>query len=110
MENRIITLSQVPNDYIKVTSGLGQTSPNQIIVAPIIFENNVLAVMELATLSTFTPLQQQLLGQIVEPFGITLHNAARRMEIENLYNESQTMTEELQAQAEEMQVQTEELE
>jgi two-component system chemotaxis sensor kinase CheA len=116
MEKRIITLNQVPEDYIKVTSGLGQTSPKQIVVYPIMFENNVLAVMELATLSSFTPLQQQLLGQIVEPFGTTLHNAASRTEIENLYNESQTMaeelqvqTEELQSQAEEMQVQTEEL-
>ncbi|NHN31371.1 CHASE3 domain-containing protein [Paenibacillus agricola] len=115
-ENRIIIVNHVPNDYIKVTSGLGQTSPKQIIVAPIMFENSVLAVMELATLNNFTPLQQQILSQIVEPFGTTLHNAQRRTEIENLYNESQTMaeelqvqTEELQTQAEEMQTQTEEL-
>jgi two-component system chemotaxis sensor kinase CheA len=116
LDNRILIVKQVPNDYIKITSGLGRTSPHQIIVAPIMFENNVLAVVELASLNTFTPLQLQLLEQIVEPFGVTLHNAVRRNEIENLYNESQTMaeelqvqTEELQSQAEEMQTQTEEL-
>jgi two-component system chemotaxis sensor kinase CheA len=108
-ENRMITLKQVPVDYIKVTSGLGQTVPNQIVVAPILFENNVLAVIELASLHSFTPLQQQLLKQIVEPFGVTLHNAASRTEIENLYSESQTMAEELQVQTEELQTQAEEL-
>ncbi|SFL24557.1 two-component system, chemotaxis family, sensor kinase CheA [Paenibacillus sp. 1_12] len=109
LENRILILNQLPNDYIKVASGLGHTAPQQIIIAPIKFEKNVLAVMELASLSSFTKLQQQLLEQIVEPFGVTLHNAASRTEIENLYSESQTMAEELQAQTEELQTQAEEL-
>ncbi|MEK3909870.1 CHASE3 domain-containing protein [Paenibacillus sp. FSL H7-0331] len=108
-ENRILILNQLPDDYIKVTSGLGHTAPKQIIVAPIIFEKNVLAVMELASLNEFTKLQRELLEQIAEPFGVTLHNAASRTEIENLYSESQTMAEELQAQTEELQTQAEEL-
>jgi two-component system chemotaxis sensor kinase CheA len=109
LENRSITLNEIPDGYVPITSGLGKTPPRQIIVLPIVFEKKVLAVMELASLTAFTPLQRQLFDQIIDAFGAAIHNALSRTEIENLYSESQAMTEELQVQTEEHQTQSEEL-
>lgn len=108
-ENRMFHLEHVPEDYIRIASGLGSALPKQIIIAPVEFEGRVTAVLELATLHAFTPVQLQLLDEILDTFGTTIDRVENQMEIERLLRESQAMTEELQSQAEEMQVQAEEL-
>lgn len=108
-ENRMFHLEHVPDDYIRIASGLGSALPKQIIIAPVEFEGRVTAVLELATLDAFTPIQLQLLDEILDTFGTTIDRVENQMEIERLLRESQAMTEELQSQAEEMQVQAEEL-
>jgi two-component system chemotaxis sensor kinase CheA len=109
MEGRTIILHNLPDHYLKVASGLGQAFPKSLIITPIEFKGQVEAVIEVACLETFTPLQQQLLEQIRGTFGIALNNVRSRMELDRLLKESQLLTEELQAQSEEFQVQQEEL-
>jgi two-component system, chemotaxis family, sensor kinase CheA len=109
LENRILYLDSVPDDYIKITSGLGQTSPKTILVAPISFEGKVEAVIELATLNNYSVMQQGLIDSATGNFGVVLVNVRGRMEVERLLMESQAQSEELQSLTEELQAQTEEL-
>ncbi|GGD47932.1 CHASE3 domain-containing protein [Paenibacillus nasutitermitis] len=108
-DKQMIRLNHVPDDYIKISSGLGHTSAGQILIAPVEFEGDVVAVVELAALENFGELQVRLFRKILETFGTTINSVESRMEIERLLKESQTMTEELQVQSEEMQTQQEEL-
>lgn len=108
-EKRLRVINDIPTNYRLITSGLGEVPPHSILIAPILFEDEVIAVMELASLTTFTVLQQELINQVLETFGLTINSVMTRMEIAQLLKESQAMTEELQAQSEELQTQSEEL-
>lgn len=109
IENKIILLNQVPENYIKITSALGMASPKSIIMLPVEFDGQVLAVIELASLGNFSPLHQALLQQVLSNLGINANKIINHMEVERLLKESQALTEELQIQAEELQTQAEEL-
>ena len=109
LENRTITLTQIPDNYIKITSGLGSAPPKNIIIHPVEFEGQVVAVLELAALEEFSPIQQELLEQVLSNVGITIDRIVSYMQVEKLLKESQVLTEELQTQAEELQIQQEEL-
>jgi two-component system, chemotaxis family, sensor kinase CheA len=108
-EKKVISLQEVPENYIKAGSGLGMASPKSILIIPILFEENTLAIMEFGTFDEFTSLQQSLLKELSANLGITIHSIQNYMRIENLLRESQTLTEELQSQSEELQLQQEEL-
>ena len=104
-----ILLTEVPDHYIQIASGVGKASPASVIILPIEFEGQVLAVIELASFQNFSPIQQTLLHQVLSTAGITIHSIAGRMQVEKLLKESQALTEELQSQSEELQLQQEEL-
>jgi len=108
-EQRMIHYKEIPNDYRIIATGLGDVSPRSIVIVPVMFEGDVIAVLELATMTEFTKLQQDLIVGIVESFGVTINSIMGRMEIVRLLNESRAMTEELQVQSEELQTQSEEL-
>ncbi|MBN6187485.1 response regulator [Aneurinibacillus sp. BA2021] len=108
-DGRIRYVENVPEHYQTIASGLGDVRPKSIMIAPVTFEGKVVAVIELASLTAFTPLQQKLLAQLLDTLGITVNSVLGRMEVERLLKESQAMTEELQAQSEELQAQSEEL-
>lgn len=104
-----IILDHVPDNYVSVHSATGQNSPQSIMIYPILFDDELLGVIELASLGTFTELQKQLLALLCHNLGVILNNINRRLHIEELLRESQAMTEELQSQSEELQMQQEEL-
>ncbi|MDF2716160.1 MAG: hypothetical protein K0R28_3085, partial [Paenibacillus sp.] len=108
-ENRVFDLDRVPDDYIRIGSGLGHTAPHSVLIAPVESAGEVVAVIELAALEPFTPLKRKLLEELLNTIGPAIHSVESRMEIERLLRESQALTEELQTQAEEMQTQAEEL-
>lgn len=108
-ENRVLELSRVPDGYIRVASGLGHAAPRSVLIAPVDFEGEVVAVLELASLEPFAPLKRELLEELLDTFGLAIISVESRMEIERLLRESQAQTEELQTQAEELQTQAEEL-
>ncbi len=109
LENRTIILDGVTGDYIKITSGLGETSPKSIVIIPVAFEEQVVAVMELAFLQPCSPPQQEFLEHISKNIGIPINRIEAHMKIATLLKESQVFTEELQTQSEELQQQQEEL-
>ncbi|MGM9949565.1 MAG: CHASE3 domain-containing protein [Lysinibacillus sp.] len=108
-EKRILTFKDLPNDYRMIGTGLGEAPPKQIVILPVMFEGEAIAVVELATMKEYDELQLDLVKQIIETFGLTVNSILGRMEIVRLLNESRAMTEELQVQSEELQTQSEEL-
>ncbi|QJD82703.1 CHASE3 domain-containing protein [Cohnella herbarum] len=109
LEKRTFLLHSVPENHIKITTGLGQSSPKSILIVPIAFEGKIKGVIELASLEAFTPLQQQLVEQTSKTLGIAMNSVVTQMEVQRLLEDSQALSEELQAQTEELQQQAEEL-
>ncbi|MDA8229562.1 MAG: ATP-binding protein [Desulfitobacterium hafniense] len=108
-ENKIIYLDLLPENYIKITSGLGQAPAHSLVILPISFEDDVLGVIELASLQPLTELKKKFLMELVNNIGIAINRIKGQMEVERLLKESQALTEELQIQSEELRLQQEEL-
>ncbi|MGV0027535.1 response regulator [Phormidesmis priestleyi] len=103
LEKQRILLIDVPDDYIRIHSGLGSALPLNILVLPILFENQVTGVLELASFQRFSEIHLTLLDEISEVIGIALNTIAADMRTQQLLEESQTLAEELQVQQEELQ-------
>ena len=98
LEKERITLSNVPQDYIKISSGLGRARPTNLIILPVLFENNVKAVIELATLDRFSRTHLELLDQLTESIGIVLNTIETNTRTEELLAQSQSLAGELKVQ------------
>ncbi len=109
LDKRIFLIDQLPEEHIKVTSGLGASSPRNLLIAPILVDGRVEAVVEFAALQPFLSQHLTLLDQLQDKFGSAISNVTGRMEVERLLAESQQLTEELQVQSEELQAQSEEM-
>ncbi|HVL42249.1 MAG TPA: response regulator, partial [Brevundimonas sp.] len=101
-EKERILLTNVPQDYVQIGSGLGASAPLNIIILPALFEGEVKAVIELATFGEFSETHQSFLSQLMESVGIVLSTIAANMRTEGLLTQSQLLTAELQAQQEEL--------
>ncbi|MGV3772864.1 MAG: HAMP domain-containing protein [Verrucomicrobiales bacterium] len=110
LEKERILLTNVPENYIQIASGLGESKPHNIIVLPIVFEGHVKAVMELASFERFSPTHLAFLDQLTESIGIVLNTLEANMRTEDLLKQSQSLARELQAQQEELQQTNAELE
>ena len=110
LERQRILMTEVPGDYIQISSGLGKGTPLNIVVLPITFEDELQAVIELASFNRFTEVSITFLDQLTENIGIMLNTIGATMRTEDLLKESQTMAEELQNQQEELRQTNEELE
>ncbi|HEY4308433.1 MAG TPA: HAMP domain-containing protein [Pirellulales bacterium] len=109
LEKRKILLSNVPPDYVRISSGLGSAVPVNILVLPVVFEGQVKAVLELASFERFNPTHQAFLDQLTEGIGIVLNTIAANMRTEDLLTQSQSLALELQSRQEELQQTNEEL-
>jgi CheY-like chemotaxis protein/HAMP domain-containing protein len=109
LELKPILITQAPDDYVRITSGLGEGVPVNVIVLPVLFEEQVMAVVELASFQRFSPIQQVFLEQLSESIGVVLNTIQANMRTEELLEQSQQLTGELQSQSEELQAQQEEL-
>ncbi|WP_437585745.1 HAMP domain-containing protein [Sorangium sp. So ce1000] len=103
LEKEKILLVNAPPDYITITSGLGEAPPVNIIVMPVLFEGQVKAVIELASLERFSQTHQAFLHQLTESIGIVLNTIEANMRTEDLLKQSQSLARELQSQQEELQ-------
>jgi signal transduction histidine kinase len=108
-DKRPILLTNVPGDFIKIGSGLGQAAPANINILPALFEDEVKAVIELASFSEFNETHQSFLDQLMESVGIVLNTIAATMRTEGLLKQSQLLTQELQARQTELTTKQEEL-
>jgi HAMP domain-containing protein/signal transduction histidine kinase/CheY-like chemotaxis protein len=101
-EKKRILVANAPSDYITISSALGEAPPLNIIVLPVLFEQEVKAVIELASFSRFSETHQSFLDQLTESIGIVLNTIAANMRTEGLLKQSQLLTIELQSQQEEL--------
>ncbi|MEA2681843.1 MAG: hypothetical protein QOK05_171 [Chloroflexota bacterium] len=108
-EKRRILLTDVPTDYVRISSGLGDSVPLNIIVLPVLFEGSVRAVIELASFSRFSETHQAFLDQLTESIGLVLNTIEANTITENLLKQSQSQAQELQAQQEELRSSNEDL-
>jgi len=102
-------LISVP-DEVRISSALFTAAPRNVVVLPVLFENQVKAVIELASINVFTPLQITFLEQLTASIGIVLNSIEATMQTEGLLKQSQQLAAELQAQQRELQQTNEQLE
>ncbi|MGI0484578.1 response regulator [Pantanalinema rosaneae CENA516] len=102
LERQRILLTNVPGDYIRITSGLGEAVPLNIVVVPLLFENQVKGVIELASLYRFTDVQLTLVEEACGVIGVMLNAIAAYLKTQELLEQSQHLTEELRDQQEEL--------
>ncbi len=110
LEKERILITQAPSDYVQISSGLGEGAPLNIVVLPVIFEGQVVAVIELASFNRFSDIHLSFLDQLTESIGIVLNTIQAGMRTEELLKQSQSLASELQTQQEELQQTNEELE
>ena len=110
LEKQPILLKNVPEDYVKVTSALGERVPRFICVSPFINEGRVKGVIEVATLNEMTDQQLEYLKQAMPAIALVVESVEARMRLTETLQESQSLTEELQAQQEELKTANEKLE
>jgi len=108
-DRRPILLKDVPPDFIRIGSGLGHAKPANVSILPALFEDEVKAVIELASFSEFNETHQNFLDQLMESVGIVLNTIAATMRTEGLLKQSQLLTQELQTRQTELTTKQEEL-
>ncbi len=96
LEKRRILVTDIPTDYIKISSSLGGRTPLNIVVLPVLFEGDTRAVIELASFRQFTDVNLAFLDQLTQSIGIVLNTIAATMRTEQLLKQSQALAEELQ--------------
>jgi signal transduction histidine kinase/CheY-like chemotaxis protein/HAMP domain-containing protein len=106
---RPIVIDNLPNEYVKINSGLGEAGPANLAILPILFEDEVLGVIELASFTKFTEVQTDFLAQLTEALGVNVNAIVANARTDALLEESQRLTAELKTRSEELQARQEEL-
>ncbi|MFG2141799.1 HAMP domain-containing protein [Streptomyces sp. NPDC048650] len=101
-EGRTILVENVPSGYLKIASGLGEAPPANVIVLPVLFEDKVLGVIELASFQPFTQIQKDFLSQIAEMIATSVNTISVNTKTEVLLKQSQELTEQLKERSGEL--------
>lgn len=109
LEKKSIVFNNIPEDYIRIHSGLGNTLPRSIIVFPFLFDGEVKGVVEIGSASEFSELHMQFLEMVGENIAIAFNAAQSREKLKELLEETQRQAEELETQQEELKQSNEEL-
>lgn len=102
LEMKTIAYDQIPEDYILIKSGLGETKPAHILVVPLVFQNHCVAVLELASSEEISEKKLELIRQLSENLAIGFNTLRVNTEIKILLSRTQEQAEELRAQQEEL--------
>jgi CheY-like chemotaxis protein/HAMP domain-containing protein len=109
LEKKPIVFSEIPDDYIRIHSGLGNAIPRHIVIYPFMYEGEVKGVIEIGAVKEFTDLDMQLLQLVGENVAIAFNGSQSRTQLQDLLEETQRQAEELEAQQEELRQSNEEL-
>jgi HAMP domain-containing protein/CheY-like chemotaxis protein/signal transduction histidine kinase len=110
MDKRQRLVADIPADTAPINSALLRVFPKNLVVLPVLFENQVKAVIELSSISSFTTSQMTFLEQLTDSIGIVLNSIEATMQTEGLLKQSQQLAGELQTQQKELQQTNEQLE
>ncbi len=109
IEQKAIFLTDVPDSYIKITSGLGIANPNSLLIVPLKSNDEIVGVIEMASFDTFTESDVEFLDKVGESIAATIISAQTNQQTKELLEQSRQMTEEMQSQEEEMRQNMEEM-
>ena len=110
LDARPILIGKAPSNVVPIRTGMFEMKPTNLIILPVLFEGQVKAVIELASVSPFTDLQKTFLDQLTAGIGIVLNSIEATMQTEGLLKQSQQLATELQTQQKELQLTNEQLE
>ncbi|MFG2022500.1 HAMP domain-containing protein [Streptomyces sp. NPDC048825] len=108
-EKKRILVEEAPPDYIKINSGLGEASPSSVVIIPILFEDKLLGVVELASFSRFSDVHLAFFDQFVNTIGVAINTIIANSRTESLLGQSQQLATQLQERSDELQRQQAEL-
>jgi len=109
-EKKTIVVSSVPDDYVQITSSLGEAPPRNIAVLPVIFEGQVKAVIELGSFQSFSPTHLTLLEQLMLSIGVVFNMISASRRTEELLQELQRSNTELETRSKELEEKASQLE
>jgi len=110
VQNRLLTLDEVPEDYFKVSSGLGEGLPRSVMLMPATNDGQINGVIELGFLRPLVPRDAELLERVAGNLGTSIESARYRQRLQEVLAQTQQLNEELQVQQEELKTANEELE
>lgn len=108
-EGDLIYLTEVPQNYIRITSGLGDANPTSVLIVPLKVNDQIFGVVEIASFSAFRDFEMEFVQRIAESIASTISSVKINARTQRLLEESQEMTEQMRAQEEEMRQNMEEL-
>jgi tubulin-specific chaperone A len=110
LEKNMISVTDLPDDYVRINSTLGNSAPCNILAVPFSHENIVLGVLEFASVTEFPDEHMEFLASVTEHIAIAFRSAQSKQEVQELLEETREQTEELKQQSEELMATNEELE
>ncbi len=109
LDKRTILVTEAPPDYATISSGLGSAAPTNLLVVPLLFEDQALGVIELASFNEFTAVHRDLVEQLRETIGVNVNTILANSRTEALLTESQRLAQELTMGSQRLQAQQHEL-
>lgn len=109
LEKQTMVLKQIPKDYVSITSGMGEATPNNLLIIPLMVNESVEALLEVASFKEFEPHHVEFLEKLGEGIASTVSTIKVDQKTKTLLTQSQIQTEEIRAQEEEMRQNMEEL-
>ncbi len=109
LEKRTVYMKDIPEDYVEITSGLGGATPRNLIIVPLIVEEEVLGLIELAAFNLLKPHEIEFIEQIADNFAVTLVTVRLNTQTAELLKESNARANAIQQQEEEMRQNMEEM-
>ncbi len=108
-EQEKILLTDIPNDYIKISSGLGEENPKCLLLVPLAYNDNIFGIMEIASFNEYQDHEVEFMERIGESIAATISSVKANIQTQMLLEQSQQQAEEMSAQEEEMRQNMEEL-
>jgi len=108
-EGLSVFMTDIPNDYIRITSGLGEANPSSILIVPLKVNDLIYGVVEIASFYTIEKYQRGFVEKLAESIAATISNVKMNAQTQILLRESQEMTEQMRSQEEEVRQNMEEL-